>query len=371
MMLRRPNPIEDDLAALHAPAAATERHQRCEKMADELLETYSAPGPQSIALNPIAMIGFRAPTGAMDRVLDPFHYDRSPIHPTERQQRAAEKEAQRRFRALVIQELEISEVARETQAVYNAPDRMEYARIQYAYTTAVASIAHHQGNKEASFIRKFRELIAERQDAEEYDDDAEVRSIEARLNRLTAPVKFPVMPEAAYAAVETLPTPERQAELDRLDARQDPIHHRQRHRPQDPPAQDVPAVHRPIRRTNTVTTMTAVAADDGPPQDLDALLYQGRRLQEELETLKAHDAHLTAQLEHHEAELVRANDELANLPKDAGPRTKFEAKSAVIAIELNRDDLVEQRANLQPELKATPALIAANAKAVAAAKAES
>jgi hypothetical protein len=112
-----------------------------------------------------------------------------------------------------------SEVVRETQAVYNAPDRMEYARIQYAYTTAIASIAQHQGNKEASFIRKFRELIAERQDAEEYDDEPEVRSIEARLNRLTAPVTFPVIPAAAYEAAALLPAAERAEESARLDAK--------------------------------------------------------------------------------------------------------------------------------------------------------
>ncbi len=113
---------------------------------------------------------------------------------------------------------------------------------------------------------------------------------------------------------------------------------------------------------------TTIADDDGP--DLDTLENQGRRHRENLDGLQKHDAFLAAEIVRHEVELVAAEDHLAKLPADAGAVDKLEAKQAVSGIEFNRDLLVEQRANLAVELTATPKLIADNAKATLAAKAE-
>jgi hypothetical protein len=122
-----------------------------------------------------------------------------------------------------------------------------------------------------------------------------------------------------------------------------------------------------------MTKTTHLAPDDifsVPVPDLDALEHIGRRHQENLDGLRKHEAYLTSEIAHHEAELVTANDALAALPKEHAAGPVFEAKTAIIAIEFNRDVLLEQLFNLQPELAATPALIEANKKAIAAAKAD-
>lgn len=80
---------------------------------------------------------------------------------------------------------------------------------------------------------------------------------------------------------------------------------------------------------------------------------------------------MQSEIARHDAELVTANDALAKLPNDASAVVVFEAKTAVVNVEFNRNLLKEQLANLQPELLATPGLIEANEKAVAAARAES
>jgi hypothetical protein len=75
-------------------------------------------------------------------------------------------------------------------------------------------VARLQGNKEHDFISKWRELIAARNDAIEYGDST--LAIEARLERLVG-IPYPVVPEAAWNAADTLPTSERQNEYDRLE----------------------------------------------------------------------------------------------------------------------------------------------------------
>lgn len=213
MMLKRPKPIEDDLAVLHSPAATAERRKRCEKMRDEL-KAQSGPGRRSIALDPLAMLLHRAGTVAMSRALDPpFHDIRT--WSTGRERKAAEQQAQRNLEALILAELELRELASETQAVHNDPERVEYFRIWNAYARSVQSVARTKGN-EAEFVRRFQDLMAERHDAEEYDDEAAVRSVEGRLLRLVG-IPFPQLPDAAFEAAQTLPAAERAEELARLE----------------------------------------------------------------------------------------------------------------------------------------------------------
>ncbi len=111
-----------------------------------------------------------------------------------------------------------------------------------------------------------------------------------------------------------------------------------------------------------------------PPTDAERkvteLEYKGRRLVEELETLQKHQGYLQSEIARHDDALVTATDALAKLPKDAAPREIFDAKTTVIGIEFNIGQLTEQLAALQPELLATPGLIAATALSLAAAKKE-
>jgi chromosome segregation ATPase len=111
-----------------------------------------------------------------------------------------------------------------------------------------------------------------------------------------------------------------------------------------------------------------------PPTDAERavadLEYKGKRLGEELDGLRKHEAHLTAEIARHNAALDAANAALAALPADAGAGAVFAAKRPILAIEHNAAALEEQRADLQEELSELPKLIAVNTKAIADAKAD-
>ena len=75
------------------------------------------------------------------------------------------------------------------------------------YARGIGAIAWRQGNKETEFVRRWRDLIAARTDAEEYDDEAAVHAIEGRLDRMTTPLMSPQYPAAAWEAADTPPKP--------------------------------------------------------------------------------------------------------------------------------------------------------------------
>ncbi len=87
-----------------------------------------------------------------------------------------------------------------------------------------------------------------------------------------------------------------------------------------------------------------------PPSDAERKLadleHLGVRHAENLDGLKAQEAHLQSEIQRHDAALVTANDHLAALPADAGAAATHEAKAAVIAVELNRGLLLEELARL-------------------------
>jgi hypothetical protein len=211
-------PIEVPLAALDGPAYDAELTKRATKWADEL-RAKSPGGRQSIALDYYTRVFWESGTVEMARAIEPPRRDGSYGRRTEAEQRKVDAATNRNVHATVISQLKICLRAQDVAAIWNDPDRMEAERIWSAYLHGVSSIAFTKGNKEADFVRGWRDLITARNDALEYagDDDAEVRSIEARINRLTAPVKFPVLPEAAYEAAATLPAAERTEEIARLD----------------------------------------------------------------------------------------------------------------------------------------------------------
>jgi hypothetical protein len=106
-------------------------------------------------------------------------------------------------------------------AVYREPDRAEADRIQHTYNRQVVAVAWAQGNQENVFLWRFRDLMAERRDAEEFDDTNDLRRIDAKLERLVG-VPYPQLPTAAWEAADQLPESERLAEYERLEIKYGP-----------------------------------------------------------------------------------------------------------------------------------------------------
>ena len=93
------------------------------------------------------------------------------------------------------------------------------------------------------------------------------------------------------------------------------------------------------------TTGTTVTPEDRAPCSSTSST-RAVALAEELETLQKQESHLQSEIARHDAELVTANDALAKLPNDASAVVVFEAKTAVVNVEFNRNLLKEQLANL-------------------------
>jgi hypothetical protein len=212
--------LEEALAALDTPEADADLTRRAEKWAGEL-KAETGPGRRSISTDPYARVIYDAGGLELDKALLPLRFDGRFTYPSESEKRAAEQQAQRNVDALVVRQLKIYLRAADVRAIHEDPDRAEDKRVWQAYTKAVGAIAWAQGNKEADFIRRWRDLIAARNDAEEYDDLAAVRAITTRLYRLTG-VPYPQLPDAAWEAADNLPQSERQAELDRLEVKYGP-----------------------------------------------------------------------------------------------------------------------------------------------------
>ncbi len=212
---RPATPIEVPLAALDSPAYRGDLTKRAEKWADEL-RAKSPGGRQSIALDYYTRVFWEAGTVEMSRAIEPPRRDGTFGRRTEAEQRKVDAATARNVHATVISQLKIYLRARDVAAIWNDPDRMEAERIWNAYARSVGAIAFTKGSGEATFVRKWRDLIAALNDS---DDDTDARLLTARLDRLTLPVKYPVLPDAAYEAAATLPKAEQQAELERLDAK--------------------------------------------------------------------------------------------------------------------------------------------------------
>jgi hypothetical protein len=93
-------------------------------------------------------------------------------------------------------------------AVYADPDRYEAERIWHPYAKQVTAVAFGQGDRESVFIKKWQELLEKREVAEEYNDAAALRRVDAQLERHVG-VPYSSLPNAAWDAVERLPEPER------------------------------------------------------------------------------------------------------------------------------------------------------------------
>jgi hypothetical protein len=230
MRYPKPVPLDEALAGIHSPEAVAARKREAATLAKKL-KAESGPGRRSIALDTYARYVFIAGTVAVDVALTPTRlpdvtYSSSDTRPGVQHRiasltRDAEARADRNMEALVARQIEIDLEAQARSAVYNDPDRSEAERVWQPYANQVQAVAWRQGNKSDAFIKKWREQIDARNEAEEDGYDAAVRRIDARLLSLVG-VPHPVLPGAAWEAADMVPASERQQEYDRLEAKYGP-----------------------------------------------------------------------------------------------------------------------------------------------------
>jgi hypothetical protein len=138
-------------------------------------------------------------------------------------QAKAEAEAGRVADKVIHKVIEIQLRAEAIQRVYQDPDRAENERIWQRYVTQIRSRALQQGRTEGEWIAKWKDLLAERNDAEQFGNEAELRSADARLERHSR-VAYPVLPGAAWEAADALSEVERPDEYLRLEHKYGPRH---------------------------------------------------------------------------------------------------------------------------------------------------
>ena len=203
MTERRPAPVvplEEAIAQLDSPEAVADRRKRGLARAKAL--EGDAPG----------RVIWNAGTVELDRALAPL---RRQQFPSTAEVREAEIEAGHGVDQLVAKQCEIHSALEDMQAIYADPDRMESDRVWHAYCVQVTAAAFQWGNKSEDWVRRWRQLVADRAAAEEYGDPT--GAIDARLERHVG-IPYPRLPEAAWAAVDTIPgAAEREAELLRLE----------------------------------------------------------------------------------------------------------------------------------------------------------
>jgi hypothetical protein len=235
--ITRLTPLDEALAAVDSPSAVADRRQRAQKWAEEL--EGRARG---------RMFEY-ASLAEMNSIREPFRTPFAGPHLHGKALEDAERKAGRAADAVVLHQCEIQLRARDVAAVYSDPDRMEAERVWLAYAGQVSAVARHQGNTEATFTAKFVALIAERRDAETSGDAADVRAIEARLNRLTG-VPYPQLPEAAWGVADLLPEADRLIEMERLE---------QKYGPRNPSTNGAGAVPKTSRRRLTSRPLATAA----------------------------------------------------------------------------------------------------------------
>jgi hypothetical protein len=202
-----PIPLEQALAELDSPEAVADRKKRAKQMAlkvegDErngIIRT-ARQGDLEQALAPIHVAA--AARG--------FHTSGRPVSMPD-----AEREAGRNIDALMPKLCEQHLRRTDEADLYRDPLRLRHQRVWNLYTSQVSQMAWRQGNKSDEWVRRWRDLVAQRVAAEEYGDPT--GAIDARLRQHVG-IDYPQMPQAAWAAVETIPgAAERQAEIDALE----------------------------------------------------------------------------------------------------------------------------------------------------------
>ena len=132
---------------------------------------------------------------------------------------AAEKEAGRNIDALMPRLCEEHLRRTDEADLYRDPAGLCQQRVWGSYTNQVSAKAWSQGNLSDIWIARWRSLISERSDLEEYGDST--ASVDRRLLQHVG-VPFPAMPLAGWEAADLLSPTDRQAEYDRLTAKYGP-----------------------------------------------------------------------------------------------------------------------------------------------------
>jgi hypothetical protein len=198
----------DTLAAVDSPAARAERERRAEKIFEGLSETEIVKLEKRFSTADRNYVTQAHQTPFQDNVASQWIAE-------------ANAEARRRFREVALKELVEQLRLIDAQRAEQDPDALEAERIWAAYLRAVSSVALRQGNKEDAFVKRWRELVADRAEAEAIDDAAGVRAAERRLDRHVG-IAYPRLPDAAWSTAKVLPPAEREAEYRRLEAKYGP-----------------------------------------------------------------------------------------------------------------------------------------------------
>ena len=203
-------PLEQAIAGLDSAEAISDRKRRAKQLAKDLVGD---------ARNQMIQTARR---DDLQRAMAPIYRaaNRENWHDSTRAlpMPEAEKEAGRNIDALMPRLCEEHLRRTDEAALYSDPDRLEEQRIWNDYTVQVSAYAWQQGNKSDDWVRRWREMVADRAAAEEYGDPT--GAIDARLLRhVGAP--YPVLPDAAWAAADSM-AGDRQVEYDRLTAKYGP-----------------------------------------------------------------------------------------------------------------------------------------------------
>jgi hypothetical protein len=197
-----------DLAAVDSPAAVADRERRAATIFDALSEPELVKLEKRFSSSDRNYIIRARATPFQDNVTSQWIAE-------------ANAEARRRFREVALKELAEELRVADVQRAEQDPDRQEEERIRAEYLRQVSSVAFRQGNKEDAFVKRFRELVADRAEAEAIGDEAGVRAAERRLDRHVG-VPYPRLPDAAWATAKVLAPAEREAEYRRLEQKYGP-----------------------------------------------------------------------------------------------------------------------------------------------------
>jgi hypothetical protein len=238
-----PGPID---AGLYTPEAEAEYAREGLERAKKL-QAECPPGRQSNALYGYANAASQLGVVTMFKATEPFRARGEFHRPTESERRKDAAAADANVLAAVARQEADHVRAEALSARYKEPGRRSNETIWNGYLHGVTSIAFTKGNGEAEFVRKWRDLIAAIIDT---DDDVDARVLESRLNRLTAPVTYPVLPEAAWMAADTYNAGDREAEYVRLEQLYGP-----RYGTETPATNTNGTAKRTLRKTRSLTAV--------------------------------------------------------------------------------------------------------------------
>jgi hypothetical protein len=202
-----PIPLEQALAELDSAEAVADRKRRAKELAKKLVGDERNAMIQTVGRDEIQKALAPVYLAAAARG---FHTSGKPVSMPQ-----AEMEAGRNIDALMPRLCEEHLRRTDEADLYRDPVRLRHQRAWNLYASQVSQVAWRQGNKSDEWVRRWRQLLADRAAAEEYGDPT--GQIDASLKRHIG-IDYSRFPEAFWAAVDTIPgAAERQAEIEALE----------------------------------------------------------------------------------------------------------------------------------------------------------